>query len=161
MRSGVVMVACAALAAGCATLPVADPRTIPTASARIILPSRTVTAGSQMPGRVVVDNNTGEPIHAHGCGSLFAVVLTSSTYHPDLTNGTCSQNFTIPAGKSDYPVRVLASYLACNVGGAPACPPGKQPIPPLPPGHYYAKLVFLVHPFAPAPPAIPVRVTPK
>lgn len=77
--------------------------------------------------------------------------------------GACSQTFMIPAGKSSYPVRVLASYLGCSVGhpggGFPACLPGMK-APALSPGDYHATLFFLVSQFAPVPSAIPVRVTP-
>jgi hypothetical protein len=121
-----------------------------------------MAAGSQMSGRVVVDNNTGHAIQVHGCGWLVQVALASSTYHPDVTTPACSQVFTVPAGKSSYPVLVQASYLACRVGqsggGFRACPPGKKP-PALPAGDYHTAL-FQAHQFVPAPPAITVRVTP-
>jgi hypothetical protein len=168
MRSGVVLLAFAALAAGCAsgsaTPPVANLRTTihtTSVSVQVMLPSWTMTAGSQMSGHVLVDNRTGRAIHEYGCHSLFEVALASGTYHPDVTTATCSQIFTIPDGKSSYPVKVLATYLACNVGGAPACLSGKQRLPPLPAGDYHATFFFQVRQFAPAPPAIPVRVTPK
>jgi hypothetical protein len=116
-----------------------------------------------MSGRVVVDNQTGHAIHTHGCGSPFAVALATSTYRPDLITGACAEAITIPTGKSSYPVRVLASYLACSVdhsaNGLPACLPGSK-LPPLPAGTYRATLFQDSH-VLPAPPTIPVRVTPK
>jgi hypothetical protein len=51
-------------------------------SAMVVLPSQTMTAGSSMPGRVVVENNTGRAIHVLGCGTLFQVALVSSTHRP-------------------------------------------------------------------------------
>jgi hypothetical protein len=121
-----------------------------------------VTAGSQLTGHVVVDNNTGHAIRRAGCGVIFAVELASRSYNPVVASLSCLQFFTIPAGTSSYRVQVLASYLACSVGhsggGLQACLPGGKP-PPLPPGRYRARLFFQVRQFAPAPSAIPVTVT--
>ncbi|MGN6790796.1 MAG: hypothetical protein ACTHJW_00255 [Streptosporangiaceae bacterium] len=171
VRSGAVLLAIAAVVAGCANghiaaQTVASPH--PTASAppvsvRMVLPSRTMTAGSQMTAHVVVSNNTGHAIREEGCGSLFQVALTSSTYHPDVGWLTCLQLLTIPAGKTSYAMKVQATYLSCSQGharaGLKACLPGKQKMPPLPPGHYKAKLFTQVRRLAAAPRAIPVRVT--
>lgn len=170
MRSGIALLAFLAAVTGCAsgtvTQPTGNPHTtLPAAaiSVQVMLPSRTMPAGSHMSGRVLVDNRTGHAIHLHGCRSLFEVALVSSTYHPDVTTATCTQVFTIPVGKSSYAETVLATYLACNAGGPrgglPACLPGKQKLPPLPPGNYHATLFFHVRQFASAPPAIPVPVT--
>lgn len=173
MRRNVVLLAFLAAVTGCAgcvaTQPAENPphTTLPAAavSIQLMLPSRTMTAGSQMAGHVLVDNRTGQAIREHGCHLLFTVALTSSTYQPDVTSALCAQIFTIPVGKSSYPVTVMASYLACNVGrsggGLPACLPGEQRLPALPAGDYHAMLFFQVKQFAPAPPAIPVRVTSK
>ncbi len=119
MRPILVLPVFLAVVAGCAGCGAAQ--SAAPVSIRVVLPSPTMAAGSQMAGRVVVDNDTGRVIHAHGCGALFAVALASSTYHPVITMGACSQAFTIPAGKSSYPVRVLASYLGSRTT-AGACP---------------------------------------
>ncbi len=115
-----------------------------------------------MSGQVLVDNNTGHPIHTFGCVKLFQVVLTSSTYRPPVAWLTCLQRFTIPAGESRYPVTVSASYSRCRQGrpqhGLRACRPGGR-MPPLPPGTYHAKL-FQAGNLVPVPPALTVRVTP-
>ena len=96
-----------------------------------------------MPGRVVIDNNTGHPIQASGCLFLFQVALTSTTYHPAVAWFLCLQAFTIPAGESSYPVTVQASYNQCSQGrahrGIRACLPNGRP-PPLPPGACHARL---------------------
>jgi hypothetical protein len=122
-----------------------------------------VTAGSQLTGHVVVNNNTGHAIRLAGCGALFTVELASKTYHPIVASLSCLQFFTIPAGRSRYRVHVLASYLGCRVGhsggGLRACLPNKKP-PQLPAGRYHARLFFQVRQFAPAPHAIPVAVIP-
>lgn len=116
-----------------------------------------------MSGRVVVENNTGRAIHASGCLALFQVALVSGSYHPSVAWPLCLQPFTIPAGRSSYPVTVEASYSQCSQGrpqdGLKACLPGPRP-PPLPPGDYRATLFQEGH-LVPVPPAIPVRVTPS
>jgi hypothetical protein len=170
MRWIVVLLTCLVAAAGCASHSSAPPAAKPGTTAKVapvsiqlVLPSRTVTAGSRLTAHVVVDNNTGHTIRTPGCGVLFTVALTSSSYHPVMGSLSCLQFLTIPAGTSRYRVQVLASYLACSVGhpggGLKPCLPGRKP-PPLPPGRYHAKLFFLVRRFAPAPTAIPVTVTP-
>jgi hypothetical protein len=172
MRSGVVLLAFVAVVTGCASgaaaHPTANAHTTAAAaplSAQIVLPSRTMTAGSQMSGRVVVDNNTGHAIHARACDGLFAVTLASRTYHPQAMAPavSCGRTRTIPVGKSSYPVTVLASYLACSADGAraglKACLPGNKR-PPLPPGTYHTTL-YQASQVVPAPPTITVRVTPS
>ena len=117
MRRSVVLLAFLVALTGCgsAAQPPAKPHTTGPAmpiSIRIVLPSRTVMAGSRLAGHVVVDNNTGHAIHSSGCGVLFTVALASSSYHPVAATPSCLQFFTIPAGTSRYRVQGLASYLA-------------------------------------------------
>ena len=166
MRRSVVLLAFLLAVTGCgsAALPGAKPHATGPAmpvSIRLVLPSRTVMAGSQLAGHVVVVNNTGHPVSRPGCGVLFTIALASSSYHPVVANPNCLQFLTIPPGTSRYRVQVLASYLACSArhasGGLKACLPGLK-APPLPPGNYRAKLFFQVRQFAPAPHPIAVRV---
>lgn len=168
MRFSVASLAFLAAVAGCAGGTTAQSAVRPHAtsaaapvSVRVVLPSRTMTAGSRMSGRVVVDNRTGHAIHVGACGLPFMVALSSHTYHPTVAWLACAHIFTIPAGSSSYRVEILASYLACGLRGGPSCLPGKHKIPPLPAGRYQAKLFFQGKQFGPAPPAIPLRVTPK
>jgi hypothetical protein len=131
-------------------------------SARVVLQSRTIPAGSAVAGRVIVDNDTGRAVHVVGCGALFQVVLTSSSYHPVVVWPTCLQRFTIPAGKSSYRVTVQASRTQCSQGKPHGplkrCLPGLR-MPPLAPGRYQAKLFQTGHAVA-VPPPTPVRVVP-
>jgi hypothetical protein len=134
----------------------------PPMSARLVLASRTMTAGSSMSARVVVENNTGHAVHVSGCQAIFQVVLINSKYHPLVPWLACLQRFTIPVGQSSYSASVEASYNMCTAGrphnGERACLPNRQP-PPLPPGTYHATLFQLSH-IVPAPPTVTVRVTP-
>ncbi|HUB40068.1 MAG TPA: hypothetical protein VMA72_14555 [Streptosporangiaceae bacterium] len=170
MRRNVALLAFLLAVTGCAghsaARPAANPGTTAPAapvSIQLILPSRTVMAGSRLAAHVVVHNNTGHAIRRPGCGALFTVALASSSYHPVVATPSCLQILTIPAGTSRYRVQVLASYLACSMrhasGGLKACLPGLK-APPLPSGNYYAKLFFQVRQFAPAPPLVPVLVMP-
>jgi heat shock protein HslJ len=112
-------------------------------SARIELPSNSMTAGSTMKGRIVVDNETGHVIPAAGCGSLFAVQLRNEGYEPEFGWTQCRMPLDIPTGVSTYPVVVLASILRVGAQG------------PLPPGHYEATLYQSTHV---VPDAVPVPI---
>jgi hypothetical protein len=131
-------------------------------SARVVLPSQTMTAGSRMTGHVLVDNNTGHAIHTSGCLNLFQVLLTSGTYRPAAAWALCLQRFTIPVGEARYPVTVWASYSQCSQGhaqhGMRACLPGDR-MPPLPPGIYRVRL-FQSSTLVRIPPPVTVRVIP-
>jgi len=143
-----------------AMLPAAPGRSPAPVSARVVLPSHTMTAGSSMSGRVVVENTTGRAIFVSGCLGLFQVVLVNRAYRPAVGWLLCLQRFTIPTGQSAYPVTVAASYNTCSQGppgAARACLPGGHP-PPLPPGVYHAVL-FQAHHLVSVPPAVTVRVT--
>src|ERR1700760_1243186 len=151
----VAAMAPAGLLAGCAHAPTSR------VSARVILDSRTVAAGAQLPGRGLVDKRTGHALHIHGCGDLVQVTLSSSHYHPALTAPDCAAILTVPAGRTTYRVRVLTSYLTCSVGHAdgstPKCAPGPT-MPSLPPGTYQASLDATAG-FVSAPPSIQVHLT--
>jgi len=135
-------------------------RSAASVSARLILPARTMTAGSRMSGQVVVENNTGRAIDAAGCLSLFQVALVGSSYDPPVAWFTCLQHFVIPAGRSSYRVTITASYGQCSQdrhSKSVRCLPDGRPAP-LPPGMYRAVLFQFRH-LVPAPPPIAVRVT--
>jgi hypothetical protein len=144
-----------------AMLPAAPGRSPAPVSARVVLPSHMMTAGSSMSGRVAVENTTGRAIFVSGCVGFFQVVLVNSAYRPTVGWLLCLQRFTIPAGQSAYPVTVAASYNTCSQGqprgAARACLPGGHP-PPLPPGVYHAVLFQAGH-LVSVPPAVTVRVT--
>jgi hypothetical protein len=112
-----------------------------TVTARLLLPARTMRAGSEMGGRIVVDNNTGHVIGVSGCLSIFKVLLVSARYRQEAAWLQCLQGFRIPVGESSWPVHVDASYLTCTEGkpmpGEVACL-SSSAAPPLPPGDYKA-----------------------
>jgi hypothetical protein len=87
-------------------------------TARLVLPSQTIAAGSSMSGRVIVVNSSGRAIHAWGCGTPFAVALASRTYQPTLAWRLCLQRLTIPVGRSNYRVTVEARYGQCGPGSS-------------------------------------------
>jgi hypothetical protein len=133
----------------------------PTLSARIELPSSQMSAGSTLAGHVVVSNDTGAAITATGCQSLFAVMLTSSTYAPEPLWLLCLQRFTIPTGVSKHPVTVQASTHLCARSSTdpaiPSCVNGRPPA--LPAGNYQAQLYQSAH-VVPDPMGVPVTVLP-
>lgn len=136
------------------------PLGLPMLSARVVLPSPTMTAGSSMTAQVLVDNSSGHAIRVPGCLGLFQVALTSRGYRPAVAWPACLQRFIIRAGQTRYRVAVPASYSQCSQGrprhGLKACLPGGR-MPPLPPGTYQASL-FQARPLVRIPPAITVRV---
>jgi hypothetical protein len=167
-----LVIALALITAGCGTAsqvvpdrpPGAGARSAEMMTARLVLPSQTMAAGSSMSGRLIVENGTGRAVRTGGCGTLFAVALASSTYQPTVVWPACLQYFTIPVGRSSYRVIVEARYGQCGPGSSysaiKACGPDGRP-PPLPPGDYHA-ILFQVHPhLVQAPPPILVRVTPQ
>jgi hypothetical protein len=129
-------------------------------SARVVLPTTTVIAGSSMSGRLVVDNNTGRALHVGDCGFPFQVALTNSQIQTGGAWAACIREFTIPVGRSSYPVPVRATYLGCGGIHLPACVKrnGSFASPPLPPGEYDATLLQASK-IVPPPPPITVRVT--
>jgi hypothetical protein len=139
------------------------PRRHPAAAsvtARLVLPARTMAAGSKMAGRVVVENNTGRAIFVAGCKAIFQVLLVGAAYRQPGGWLQCMQSFKVPAGESSWPVRVLA-YESCVQGdpdfGLPSCLPAPQIYPPVPPGDYEAIVSQSTRLFAdPAP--ITIRV---
>jgi hypothetical protein len=128
-------------------------------SARIVLPSTRVAAGAMLPGRVVVENSSGRPLHVSGCGSPFAVVLRNDEIRPVVAWPTCLEQITIPAGTSSWPVTVAATYSGCGRGNkrVPPCEDGL--VPPLPVGKYQAVLFQSPH-VVPKPASIEIRVVP-
>jgi hypothetical protein len=129
-------------------------------SARVELKSHTIRAGSSETGVVVVENHTGHVLHADGCQRIFAIALGRGRFEQSPAWLDCLQTFTIPIGRSTYPVTVTAAYLACT-NGPPAgdlhsCTLNGPP--PLPTGVYRATLVQSGK-IVPTPPPITVRVT--
>jgi hypothetical protein len=127
-------------------------------SARLILPSQTLKAGSSMPARVVVENNTGRAISVYGCTTLFQIGLANSTYQPDIAWQACLRRLTIPAGQSTWRAPIEARYTECaqNWHGFKPCVDGHPPS--IPPGDYHAVLYQDGH-LVQEPPAVTVRVT--
>ena len=124
--------------------------------ARIVLPSKTIPAGSMIPARVIVVNNTGRALNGENCGSPIQVALANDKIVPSVTWLHCLQWFTIPAGESSWPVTVAARYSACGGGLVPCV--DRHP-PALPPGDYRAML-FQSPRIVPRPLPIHVRIVP-
>lgn len=127
-------------------------------TAQLVLPSQTMKAGSSMPARVVVENNTGRAISTTGCGTLFAIGLVNGTYRQDIAWPACGQRLTIPTGQSAWRAFIEARYTECSQDphGFRPCVDGHPP--PIPPGDYHAVLYQSGH-LVPEPPAVKVRVT--
>ena len=107
------------------------------------LATQTVGAGQQISGQVTVDN-AGPPQQVQGCGELFVAVLQNNTIPQRPAWAGCLQTFTVPSGRTTYPITVDANYQACSQEPPgdvldPPCLAGNT-MPPLPPGSYQAVL---------------------
>jgi hypothetical protein len=131
----------------------------PRITARLVLPTTTMEAGSEMSAMVVVHNATGGDVTVTGCLNLFAVALGNAKVDPQelLAWPMCAQAITIPAGTTRYPVTVAARYVACFGSSRPPICVGDRP-PPLPPGTYKARLYQNPHDAVRAPKPVTVRV---
>jgi hypothetical protein len=133
-------------------------------TAYIVLPTRTLVAGTTVHGTVIVTNKTGKAMIVVSCGSPFQVALANDHYEPGVAWPLCGGRTVIPVGQSTWKVSVQASNLACLGGnqpgekGMPKCLPNGNP-PPLPVGAYRARLYQSPHVVA-DPDPIQVRVTP-
>ena len=168
MRISVVLLALAV--AGCTSGSYASGHASATAprysvalvSVQVMVPSRTMEAGSSMLAHIVVDNRTGHAIHANGCGQLFELALGSDSYPAQAGWPPCLTTLTIAVGKTSYPWTIRATYDSCGGTGNPpplACLPGGGP-PPLPAGMYRV-VFFQISNLVSAPAPIPVQVTPR
>jgi hypothetical protein len=120
------------------------------------LSSTKIAAGSSVSGDVTVDN-PGSPLQVSGCGQIFGAVLRSPAIPQDAVTAGCLQYFTIPSGRSVYPIKVDAIYTDCSQASPPLCLPTDR-IPPLPPGHYQAVIFYSGG--LPIPTPIDVTITP-
>jgi hypothetical protein len=135
-------------------------------SARLVLPSRTIKAGSNIPVRVVVENHAGHPIATQGCGPklVFTIELSNDGYQQQMgfAGVGCRRRSRIPTGRTTYSTEILASYTGCR--GPYTNPPVGPPCqadgtaPPLPVGTYRATLHTIDPSYAPGYP--PVHLPP-
>ena len=127
-------------------------------SARIELLSTTLRSGSRTRGRLVVVNRTGHAIHGSACISPFQVLLGNDSVRPRPAWPSCLTSFTVPEGRSTFPIQVSARYNTCNGGGTGSVRCVGKFAPGLPPGRYEGRLYQSSH-FVPAPGPVTVRVT--
>jgi hypothetical protein len=130
----------------------------------LVLQRTQVTAGTPIKATLIVTYRGRAPINlTHGCRPQYAVVVTNHRFPPAVAFPTdCALlPFIIKPGENRLGVTVETSYLSCSevasqaTRRSPACLPGRQPMPPLPAGHYEAVLVGDGLPL-PAPAPVPV-----
>jgi len=124
-----------------------------TLSTRLVLPERTVRAGSPLTGTLIVtstsertmDLSASTPNH---CAPQFGVSLTNRRLPPSTTfPAVCiPRPFPVHPGKNRFPFTVQTSFAMCTAGDTP--PSSEAPrcdqhlrSPPLPVGAYHAVLV--------------------
>jgi|SRR6476469_1487536 hypothetical protein len=125
-------------------------------SAHLQLSSTRMSAGSQVEGSVVIVNDTGEEIEVPGCLTPFRVALGNEDHSTIAFSPACMQTFTLPVGRSTWPVLLRATETLCNDGDAiPASGPACQQLP-LPAGVYQATVNGAPAGFVPAPVSVTV-----
>jgi len=131
---------------------------------QIILSQTDVTAGTSIPGTLLVTNSSSRPITLapRFCQPIYEVVLTSKQIPADPAfPAACwgGKRYIFKPGRTRLPITVITTYSGCSEHGRgtirmPRCLGNR--VPPLPAGHYEAILVGLgLH--LPAP--VPVLVT--
>jgi hypothetical protein len=110
---------------------------------RLELPSSTLAAGASMEGRVIVANNTGQPVTAVSCQSPFGVILANERAKQTGGQRMCAQTFVFAVGESSWPITVAANYGSCIASAGTIDPSIQQCLPgggspPLPAGRYTA-----------------------
>lgn len=181
-RHGLVLAAAGiavALLSGCAAPTAkkpADPTTTATTApsrdltVRISLSTDHVAAGTAIPASLIVTNHRSETIDldAGGCRPSFVVALTRKGFPPEVAlPADCSRRpFLIHPGVNRLPTTVSTRYGRCSQAisqvsdASPACLPGPELMPPLPPGHYRAVLVTDSRTL-PVPPGVAVTLSPS
>lgn len=124
------------------TLPVVH---VPGVTTRLVVPHRTLKAGSTMHAMVIVTNSTDHPIKSVMCDRPFAVGLRNKHAFETPNFPLCAVEFTIPIGRSTYPVNIDGAYYGCTHSGPPdrsmpVC--GKDGKPPKMPRGKYQAFVF-------------------
>ena len=128
-------------------------------TATLTLPSTILRSGSSLKAQVTVENHGAQPLHIVGCGSIFALLLIGTHYHPTAVWPMCAQQITVPVGASTYTVTIAAKYDRCSPSGdgLRRCSPDGS-MPPLPPGRY-AATTFAVTANVPVPAPVMMTVT--
>jgi hypothetical protein len=136
--------------------------------ARLELDRRSVVAGGELHGDLVVVNATGKSVtsKAGSCTPKWAVALAKPGEQPSVafTLECGAELLTFAPGETRLPFTVRAGYNICSGGpttpDTPHCAPGGG-MPPLPAGRYEAALGGSLGDAVPAvPDRVPVTVTP-
>lgn len=134
---------------------------VPGTSTRLVLPARTVHAGSTIHGTVVVTNSTGHPIEGVDCRSPFGVELESHRAVSNPPQALCATDFVIPVGRSTYPVDIITTFATCTHEGSsndPAFPRCEHGRPPNLPNGTYRAYVTSADPVVSSAPPVEIRI---
>jgi hypothetical protein len=126
------------------TLPVVH---APGTTTELIVPSHELRVGATMHATVVITNHTGHAIEDTKCGAPFVISLRSKRAYQEAMFPLCAESYSLPVGRSTYPVTIASTYLTCTHSPAtdrsrPRCLATLRP-PPLPKGKYQAFVVGL------------------
>lgn len=144
IRTGMVFVAIAGIAAGCGSGPTV---TRPPLSIRINLDHTEVMAGDPIHGMAVVNNETQRAITVNACPDEWLNVgLRNSqiSYDPAVATVACAPSIRLQPGTTSFPVTVITTYGECAMtapftASLPRC--GAAGPPPLPSGKYETAVI--------------------
>jgi len=134
---------------------------------RLVLQQTRVTAGTPIKGTLLVTYRGHAPINLNrGCRPHYAVVITNHRFPPEAAFPSDCQTgpFIIKPGVNRLAITVVTTYGSCSqvanqeTSRSPACPHGRERMPPLPPGRYQAVLVGDGSLPLPAPVPVPVSL---
>ncbi len=127
--------------------------------ARLELPATTLRNGTTVDATVVVQNDTGRPVEARRCGTLYAAELKGDDFTQEFGEALCGGSpFTMPVGESRWPVKILVMTIGCSAADAERCAvtDGQRGPVPLPTGAY--TVVVTAPGEAPIPEPVTVQV---
>ena len=136
-----------------------SPNAVPTVS--IYLPNRLLPSGTTLQTTVVVQNRTGHAITIGACDTLFQAELGNGSIQQQPLWLDCLRQFTIPVGRSTFPIVIYTNYSSCSADGQgtpTACSSSGQP-PPLPDGTYTLRIVATAGLHVRLPPPTTVHVS--
>ena len=123
---------------------------------RLELQARSVVSGDSVDGDLVVDNETGQPIHSPICGAWDVELTNDRVPVQRIFFFKCAPGPAFPVGVHRYPFTVDTRYR-CGPRPLPGVDCGGDVAPLLPPAEYHAVFVqAAMH--LPVPAAVTVRV---
>jgi hypothetical protein len=151
-----VLALCGCSASHHRSLPTPTTSPVPPLTTRLELRRTVVVAGGTIAGALIVDNESGGPIHMPMCAGWEVQIANDEVPAQAAWVAKCGPGPVLAAGRHQYPFTATATYR-CGPKPPPTGPCGDNGPPPLPSGDYRAVFVQIDMPI-PVPAPAPVRV---